>query len=97
MVKLTEEMQRLVRRQKLGFVATVSPDGTPNLSPKWTTTVWDDEHPIFADIASPNTIRNLLSNLSVEVNVIDPFVRKAIGSRKRPKCTGREIRASKDT
>ena len=35
---LTEEMKRVVLEQKLGFVATVCPDGTPNLSPKGTTT-----------------------------------------------------------
>ena len=37
---LNSEMKRLVERQKLGFVATVCPDGTPNLSPKGTTAVW---------------------------------------------------------
>ena len=69
-------MKRLVREQKLGFVATVSPDGTPNLSPKGTVTVWDDDHLVFADIRSPNTVRNLRSNPAVEINVVDPVVRK---------------------
>lgn len=53
---LTPDMQRVVREQRLGFVATVCPDGTPNLSPKGTTTVWDDDHLIFANIRSPGTI-----------------------------------------
>jgi len=57
-------------------VATVCPDGTPNLSPKGTTTVWDDEHLVFADIHSPGTIENLLKNPSVEINVVDIFNRK---------------------
>ena len=35
-------MKRVVEEQRLGFVATVSPDGTPNLSPKGTTAVWFD-------------------------------------------------------
>jgi predicted pyridoxine 5'-phosphate oxidase superfamily flavin-nucleotide-binding protein len=73
---LTDEMKRVVLEQKLGFVATVCPDGTPNLSPKGTTTVWDDEHLVFADIASPNSVRNLASNPAIEINVVDPFVRK---------------------
>ncbi len=73
---LTEEMQRVVREQRLGFVATVCPDGTPNLSPKGTTTVWDAEHLIFADIRSPQTVANLRLNPSVEVNVVDPVARK---------------------
>ena len=76
MVNLTDEMKKFVRRQKLGFVATVCPDGSPNLSPKGTTTVWDDNHLVFADIASPNTVRNLRTNPHVEINVVDPFVRK---------------------
>jgi predicted pyridoxine 5'-phosphate oxidase superfamily flavin-nucleotide-binding protein len=73
---LTEEMQRVVLEQKLGFVATVCPDGTPNLSPKGTTTVWDDDHLFFADIHSPGTVRNLRENSSIEINVVDPIVRK---------------------
>jgi predicted pyridoxine 5'-phosphate oxidase superfamily flavin-nucleotide-binding protein len=56
-------MLRVVLEQSLGFVATVTPDGRPNLSPKGTTTVWDEHHLMFADIASPGTVENLASNL----------------------------------
>lgn len=73
---LTEEMTRLVEEQRLAFVATVCPDGTPNLSPKGTTTVWDDRHLVFADIRSPGTVENLRHNPAVEVNVVDPVLRK---------------------
>ena len=73
---LTDDMQRVVREQSLGFVATVCPDGTPNLSPKGTLTVWDDDHLVFADIRSPATMRNLRTNPAVEVNVVDPIARK---------------------
>jgi uncharacterized protein len=73
---LTTEIKEFVRKQKLGFVATVCPDGTPNLSPKGTTTVWDDEHLVFADIHSPGTVNNLLINPAVEINVVDTFIRK---------------------
>jgi predicted pyridoxine 5'-phosphate oxidase superfamily flavin-nucleotide-binding protein len=73
---LTDEMKRVVEEQQLGFVATVCADGSPNLSPKGTTAVWDDDHLIFADICSPGTIANLRANPVVEVNVVDPLVRK---------------------
>jgi uncharacterized protein len=73
---LTEDMKRLVNEQRLGFVATVCPDGTPNLSPKGTTAVWDDDHIVFADIRSPGTVSNLRRNPSAEINVVDPMVRK---------------------
>jgi len=69
-------MKRLVREQRLGFIATVCPDGTPNLSPKGTTTVWDDDHLVFAHLHSPNTVRNLLENPAIEINVVDAFTRK---------------------
>ena len=73
---LTADMKRVVEEQRLGFVATVCPDGTPNLSPKGTTAVWDDEHLVFANIRSPGTLANLRQNPNVEVNVVDPFLRK---------------------
>jgi predicted pyridoxine 5'-phosphate oxidase superfamily flavin-nucleotide-binding protein len=73
---LTADMKRVVEEQRLGFVATVCPDGTPNLSPKGTTAVWDDDHLVFANIRSPGTLANLRQNPNVEVNVVDPFVRK---------------------
>jgi predicted pyridoxine 5'-phosphate oxidase superfamily flavin-nucleotide-binding protein len=73
---LTDDMKRVVAEQRLGFVATVCPDGTPNLSPKGTTIVWDDDRLAFANIKSPGTIANLRENSSVEINVVDPFARK---------------------
>lgn len=73
---LTEDMQRVVNEQRLGYIATVCPDGTPNLSPKGTTTVWDDDHLIFADICSPNTVANLRQNPALEINVVDTMLRK---------------------
>ncbi len=75
-MELSPDMQRVVLEQRLGFVATVTPDGRPNLSPKGTTTVWDDRRLMFADIASPGTVENIASNPNVEVNVVDPIVRK---------------------
>ncbi len=72
---LTDDMRRMVEAE-LGFIATVCPDGTPNLSPKGTTAVWNDDHLVFADIHSPGTVENLRSNSSIEINVVDQLVRK---------------------
>jgi uncharacterized protein len=69
-------MKRVVEEQRLGFVASVCADGTPNLSPKGTTAVWDDDHLVFATIRSPGTIANVRQNANIEVNVVDPFLRK---------------------
>ena len=73
---LNDDMQRVVRQQRFGFIATVCPDGTPNLSPKGTTAVWDDDHLVFADLASPNTMENLRHNPVLELNVVDVYSRK---------------------
>ena len=81
MSKLTADMQRIVNEQKLGFVATVNADGTPNLSPKATFVVIDDEHLAFGDLRSPNTARNLADRAGIEVNFVDPLVRKGFRAR----------------
>ena len=73
---LTDEMKKVVEQQRLGYVATVCADGTPNVSPKGTISVLDDDHLMFADIRSPGTVANLRANPGIEVNVVDPFVRK---------------------
>jgi uncharacterized protein len=74
---LTDDMKRVVSEQKLGFCATVCPDGSPNLSPKGSTGVWDDSHLFFGDICSPQTVANLRAGSLIAVNVVDPFVRKS--------------------
>lgn len=73
---LTDDMKRVVNEQRLGYIATVNEDGTPNLSPRGTLAVWDDDTLIFADIRSPGTTRNLRRNPAVAINVVDPMLRK---------------------
>ena len=75
-MRLTDEMKEMVERLRLCYVATVTPDGKPNLSPKGSLKVWDDETVVFADIASPGTMRNLRSNPFIEINLVDPFLRR---------------------
>ena len=38
--------------------------------------MWDDENVVFADIASPITIGNLRHNPFIEINMVDPFLRR---------------------
>ena len=73
---LTADMKRIVEEQLLGFVATTAPDGAPSVSPKGTFFVVDDTTIAFGEIRSPGTIRNLRTNPRIEVNFVDPFVRK---------------------
>jgi uncharacterized protein len=73
---LNNDMKRVVEEQRLGFYATVCEDGSPNLSPKGTTFVLDDDHLFFADVRSPQTVQNIRRGSAVEVNIVDPLVRK---------------------
>ena len=75
MINISDDIKNFVNSQKLGYVATVSKDGTPNLSPKGTIIVMDESTLVFADIRSPKTMENLQENTSVEINVVDPFKR----------------------
>ncbi|MCE2614648.1 MAG: pyridoxamine 5'-phosphate oxidase family protein [Nitrosopumilus sp. (ex Thoosa mismalolli)] len=76
MVMITSEIKSFLDSHKLGYVATVSEDGLPNLSPKGTIVGWDENTLAFADIRSPDTMKNLESNPNVEINTIDPLSRK---------------------
>lgn len=73
---LTQDMQRVVREQRLGYVATVSPDGKLHFSSKGATIVWDDDHLIFAGVPSPQTIDNLRTHQVMDLNVVDVVSRK---------------------
>ena len=76
MAVITSEIKIFLNSQKLGYVATVSPDGKPNISPKGTIIAWSDNLLAFANIRSPDTVMNLQHNPFVEINVIDPLSRK---------------------
>ncbi len=56
MAVLNDDMKQMVARLRLCYVATVTPDGRPNLSPQ--------------------TMRNLETNPYVEINMVDPFLRR---------------------
>ena len=73
---ITPEIKTFLHSQKLGYVATVSSDGKPNISPKGTIIPWSENILAFADIRSPDTMMNLQDNPFVEINVIDPLSRK---------------------
>jgi uncharacterized protein len=73
---ITSEIKTFLNTQKLGYVATVSSAGKPNISPKGTIIPWSENIIAFADIRSPDTIMNLQNNPFVEINVIDPLSRK---------------------
>jgi uncharacterized protein len=74
---ITQAMRALIEENTLAFVATVTPDGAPAVSPKGTTVVLDERTIAFSDIRSPQTVRNIRHNPAVELNFIDVFRRQA--------------------
>jgi len=76
MARLTEEAKQIIKELGPALVATASKDGKPNVSVKGSFRVLDDEHVVFADIASPWTIANLKENPQVAAMVFDPSTRK---------------------
>jgi len=70
MAKLTEEMKAMVAGQQC-FIATASPDGVPNIGPKASTRVLDDEHIVFYELTGGRTWENLQKNPKVAIGVAD--------------------------
>lgn len=73
---VTQEMEEFLRKRRLAYVATVSPDGSPNLSPKGTVLALGPGSLVFADIRSPRTVSNIAANPAVEINSVDPVSRR---------------------
>ena len=66
MAKITEEIKEMVKGQQ-AYVATASPDGTPNVAPKGTVEILDDEHIIYSEIAGKHTWANVQKNPKVAI------------------------------
>ena len=61
---------------KVGWVATASRDGMPNVSIKGSLRVLDEGHLVFADLFSVKTRKNLEENPKVAVMVADVATRE---------------------
>ena len=69
---LSEDHRSLIQEVGLCYVATATKDGAPNVSPKGSIAVYDDDHLIFADIMSPGTRKNLRENPRIAIFVCKP-------------------------
>lgn len=70
MAKLTQEMKDLVASQQC-YVATVNEDGTPNVGPKRSTRVLDDEHLAFNEVTGKHTWSNVGRGSQVAISAVD--------------------------
>ena len=71
MAKLSKEAKKVIGEIRPALVATASKTGKPNVSAKGSLRVLDDEHIIFADIASPRTVANIQDNPQVALICLD--------------------------
>ncbi len=76
MAKLTAEAKKIIGEFGPALIATASKLGKPNVSPKGSFRVLDDEHVIFANIASPRTMANLKENPQLTAIIFDRSTRK---------------------
>ena len=81
MMTLPAYAKHVIETFRLGYVATVTPEGRPSVSPKGTFVVLDEETLAFGEIRSPQTIANLIHLPECEINFVDHFARKGVRVR----------------
>lgn len=72
----TQEVIKYIEQSVLCWLATSDKDNFPNVSPKEMFTYFGDNKILIANIASPNSIANILENSNVCVSFVDIFVQK---------------------
>ncbi|WP_378174445.1 pyridoxamine 5'-phosphate oxidase family protein [Aquimarina sp. SS2-1] len=75
-MQLTSEIKEYMNKSVLCWLATVSADGIPNVSPKEIFNYYEENFIIVANIASPQTVRNIKQNMNVCISFIDILVQK---------------------
>lgn len=75
---LNTEIKKYIDCSVLCWLATASSDNMPNVSPKEVFTYYGDSSIIIANIASPQTVKNIKENKKVCVSFIDILVQKGL-------------------
>lgn len=78
---LTDEVKDYIQRSVLCWLATVDAQGCPNVSPKEVFAADGDSGLLIANIASPESVRNIRSNPNACVSFVDIFVQKGFKLR----------------
>ena len=75
-MELTPEIKDYIDRSVLCWLATVSNENIPNVSPKEIFNYYEKNKIIVANIASPQTVRNIKQHENVCVSFVDILVQK---------------------
>lgn len=73
---ITPEIQHYIDKSVLCWLATADAEGFPNVSPKEIFASYKDQYIIIANIASPQTVKNIKQNANVCISFIDVLVQK---------------------
>lgn len=73
---ITSELKKSIDKSVLCWLATVSLDGEPNVSPKEIFNYYKTDSIIIANIASPQSVKNIKQNKNVCLSFIDVLVQK---------------------
>lgn len=73
---INTEVKKYIEQSVLCWLATSNIKNEPNVSPKEIFTYKDDETLLIANLASPNSINNIIENPNVCVSFVDIFVQK---------------------
>ena len=73
---LSKEIRESVEKSVLCWLATSSADNIPNVSPKEAFMIYENESIIIANIASPQSVKNIEENAQVCLSVLDVFTQK---------------------
>ncbi|WP_036155217.1 pyridoxamine 5'-phosphate oxidase family protein [Maribacter forsetii] len=75
-MKLTKKIKAAISDSVLCWLATSSADNIPNVSPKEIYSFFGDDIIIVANIASPQTVKNVIANKNVCISFIDILKQK---------------------
>lgn len=73
---LSQDIKTAIDESVLCWLATADEDGKPNCSPKEVFSYYDDKTLIIANIASPQSVKNILHNPKVCVSFVHIFKQK---------------------
>lgn len=72
----TQEIIKYIEQSVLCWLATSDKDNFPNVSPKEMFTHFEGNKILIANIASPNSVANILENSNICLSFVDIFVQK---------------------
>ncbi len=75
-MKLNTEILKYINQSVLCWLATCNPEGQPNVSPKELFTPQGENQMVIANVASPQSVKNIQQNPKVCLSFVDILVQK---------------------